>query len=179
VTYVSTYSYIAGSKDQWMPVNGARVTLSPGDLSYITDNLNNGFFIFDNLNPGTYKLKIEADLYQTEMSPELKVDSARITYQAFYLIPRSLNANQTGLRNSGESGITLFPCPARSEIYFKTGLMKGRYQVSDLSGRILIKGVMTENQGTMKIDIHGLISGVYILTLLTDGYCSYGRFLKQ
>jgi hypothetical protein len=54
---VSVYGYIANSKDQWLPVNGTKVTLQPLNISYIVDKLNNGFFIFDNLDPGTYQLQ--------------------------------------------------------------------------------------------------------------------------
>lgn len=45
-----------GTRDGKMPVNGASVTLIPGGKIYQVDTLNNGFFFFDSLAPGDYKL---------------------------------------------------------------------------------------------------------------------------
>jgi hypothetical protein len=50
---VTDYPFIQHSKDQWLPVNGAKVTLQPGNLVYQVDKLNNGFYLFDNLEPGS------------------------------------------------------------------------------------------------------------------------------
>lgn len=58
------YKYSAGSVDQWAPINGATVTLyKGGDLvdSYKTDELYNGVFVFENLEPGTYTISVEAE----------------------------------------------------------------------------------------------------------------------
>jgi N-acetylmuramoyl-L-alanine amidase len=48
--------YKQGTRDEALPVNGATVTLMPGSKTYIVDNQNNGFFMFDSLTPGNYKL---------------------------------------------------------------------------------------------------------------------------
>jgi N-acetylmuramoyl-L-alanine amidase len=48
-----------GTKDEAIPLNGAKVTLLPGNKSYLVDNLNNGFFMFDSVPPGEYKLYFE------------------------------------------------------------------------------------------------------------------------
>ncbi len=77
---VSAYPVPANSKEQWLPVNGARVTLQPGDRHYTTDPLNNGFYLFDNLERGLYSLTFEADKYVKQVVDTLRVDSARVTY---------------------------------------------------------------------------------------------------
>ncbi len=55
------FTYINGSDDQWLPLNGARVKLmnAAGDsiTQYIIDNRFNGIFMFHNLSPGTYRLR--------------------------------------------------------------------------------------------------------------------------
>lgn len=48
-----------GTRDEAMPLNGAKVTLDPGNRVYNVDNLNNGFFLFDSVSPGVYKLYFE------------------------------------------------------------------------------------------------------------------------
>ncbi len=50
------YYFKPGTKDEAKPINNAVVTLNPGNVSATTDNLNNGFFMFDSLAPGDYEL---------------------------------------------------------------------------------------------------------------------------
>lgn len=45
-----------GTRDEAMPLNGATVTLVPGNRVYNVDDLNNGFFLFDSVPPGNYEL---------------------------------------------------------------------------------------------------------------------------
>ncbi|HUW92754.1 MAG TPA: Ig-like domain-containing protein [Bacteroidales bacterium] len=48
-----------GTKDEALPLNNGTVTLQPGNKKYYVDDLNNGFFIFDSLPSGDYKLYFE------------------------------------------------------------------------------------------------------------------------
>jgi hypothetical protein len=50
------YYFKPGTSDEAMPINGAVVTLNPGNISLTLDNLNNGLFMFDSLAPGNYEL---------------------------------------------------------------------------------------------------------------------------
>ena len=61
------YNYNAGTMDQWAPINGAVVILSKNGQEvgrYTTDQNYNGVFVFENLDPGTYTLAIEAEGYK-------------------------------------------------------------------------------------------------------------------
>ncbi len=82
---VTAYPVVANSTDQWLPVNGARVTLEPGNLQVTADQLNNGFYMFDNLLPGKYSLRFEADKYEPLQVNDIQVDSAKVTYHLCYL----------------------------------------------------------------------------------------------
>ena len=69
--------YINGSKDQYLPLNGAQVTLYDASGSqcgeYTVDNEYNGVFVFWNLAPGTYKVKVTAtDYIEEEFTAEVK-----------------------------------------------------------------------------------------------------------
>ena len=58
------YKYNAGTIDQWAPINGAVVTLyKDGNVvdTYTTDQLYNGVFVFEDLEPGTYTINVEAE----------------------------------------------------------------------------------------------------------------------
>ena len=67
------YGYIIGS-DQWLPLNDITVILQPGNQIYNGDHMNNGFFMFDSLEPGEYKLIFD--------SPHYHADSTIITVTA-------------------------------------------------------------------------------------------------
>ena len=61
------YKYSAGTMDQWAPINGAIVTLLKNGqavATYNTDELYNGVFVFEDLEPGTYTLTVEAEGYK-------------------------------------------------------------------------------------------------------------------
>ena len=82
---VTGYYAPANTKDQWLPVNGAKIKLQPGDLEYTVDSLNNGFFLFDNLEPGIYQLEIEAEKYVAQAFDSVLVDSNNVTYQLVFM----------------------------------------------------------------------------------------------
>ena len=58
------YNYNATSMDQWAPLNGAVVILYKNGQEvarYTTDENYNGVFVFEDLEPGTYTLGVEAE----------------------------------------------------------------------------------------------------------------------
>ena len=61
------YNYNAGTMDQWAPLNGAVVILNKNGQEvarYTTDQNYNGVFVFEDLEPGTYTLTVEAEGYK-------------------------------------------------------------------------------------------------------------------
>ena len=59
------YPYITGA-DKRLPINNITVTLEPGNKTYIGDKMNNGFFMFDSLEPGEYKVVMDANYYHAD-----------------------------------------------------------------------------------------------------------------
>ena len=62
------YKYNASSMDQWAPINGAVVVLYKNGQEvarYTTDDNYNGVFVFENLEPGTYTLGVEAEGFKS------------------------------------------------------------------------------------------------------------------
>lgn len=57
-------NYIKKSHDQYLPLNGANVTLMDASgkqlATYKTDDFYNGVYVFRDLTPGTYKVRMEA-----------------------------------------------------------------------------------------------------------------------
>ncbi|GEM_PF-280697 len=65
VTY--SYNYNSGlPNDKKRAINHAKVTLLPQNKIYITDDNNNGFFMFDSLSPGSYQLVFDGGEYDPD-----------------------------------------------------------------------------------------------------------------
>ena len=76
-----TYYYKPGTLDQALPLNGAKVTLKPGNRVYQSDNLNNGFFKFDSVAPGNYKVVIEGvkDYFKDSLDVSVTANHSTLT----------------------------------------------------------------------------------------------------
>ena len=80
------YTYAYGSDDQWLPLNGAVVTLKKDGAevaSYTCDNEWNGFFAFFNLDPGSYTVEATCNEYKVLEEPIAVTVSANQTSYAF------------------------------------------------------------------------------------------------
>lgn len=80
---MATYPKLSG-KDQLLPLHKATITVNPGNLTYTTDDLYNGIYVFKNLAPGTYEVKAEIDGY-TSQTTSLEVKANEVTYYDFML----------------------------------------------------------------------------------------------
>lgn len=99
------FTFINGSEDQWLPLNGARVKLmnAAGDslANYIVDNQHNGIFMFRDLNPGTYRLHFTHTGYASRETT-VTVTAATTTYALTKLSVISSSSN--AVFNSSISG---------------------------------------------------------------------------
>lgn len=63
-------NWVKGTHDRFQPINGAKVSLldASGNTvkTYTTDNNYNGVYVFWDVTPGAYKVKMEADGYETQ-----------------------------------------------------------------------------------------------------------------
>ncbi len=62
-----SYNYNSGlPNDKKKALNFARARLIPGNRVYVTDEHNNGFFMFENVEPGTYTVIMDAGNYAAD-----------------------------------------------------------------------------------------------------------------
>ncbi|MEW5844433.1 MAG: Ig-like domain-containing protein [Bacteroidota bacterium] len=73
-TVPASYNPISGTRDNYKPINNIKVTLNPGGRVYNGDTNNNGYYLFDDLAPGTYSVIVEAD--------KMRPDTATVVAQA-------------------------------------------------------------------------------------------------
>ncbi len=72
-----------GTNDASMPLDNATVTLMPGNRKYFADDLNNGFFFFDSIPPGDYRLYFEGVPDFMDDSTDVKVTANKSTLVDF------------------------------------------------------------------------------------------------
>jgi len=81
------YTYITPA-DAKISLNNIKVALKPLDMVYNGDDNNNGFFLFDSLQPGEYKLIFDAPGHDKD-STTVTVDSNKTVFADMYLNPDS------------------------------------------------------------------------------------------
>lgn len=59
-------SYRKYGKDLLLPIDGAKLTVIETGQTYTVDNRRNGVYVFKDLQPGDYNVKVEADGYYTQ-----------------------------------------------------------------------------------------------------------------
>ncbi len=82
------YYYIPTARtgsESLKPLNNIKVTLQPGNKIYNGDEHNNGFFMFDSLQPGTYTVYTEAPNYYLD-SVNVTVIANKVTFADRYLL---------------------------------------------------------------------------------------------
>ena len=88
----------------------------------------------------------------------------------------SLNCSGAGISDINESNtLMIYPNPAVSELNL-LGEGAFSYQISDMSGKILLQGEVNESD---KIRIADLNAGVYNITCVTENKVQTLRFMKQ
>ncbi len=92
-------TYKKYGKDMLLPINGAVVTIEETGEIYTVDNQRNGVYVFKDLNPGNYTVKVEADGYYSQET-EIIVKNNEISY---------LNFELNKVRNTPPQVISFFP----------------------------------------------------------------------
>lgn len=82
LTHPKYLPVVSGSKDEWTPINGAKVYLCKTDFTpvqeYTVDTCYNGVFVFWNVEPGNYKLRYTANEYISD-TVDVTVTAGKIT----------------------------------------------------------------------------------------------------
>lgn len=76
-------TYKKYDKDLLLPINGAKLTVLETNQSYTVDNKRNGVYVFKDLQPGDYNLKVEAEGYysQTKLIKVLKNEHNYLNFE--------------------------------------------------------------------------------------------------
>ncbi|VBB48048.1 conserved exported hypothetical protein [uncultured Paludibacter sp.] len=72
-------TYYKRGTDVYLPINGATVTLLPDNITYTTDNLYNGVYLFKNVQPGDYTIITQHADYHNDTT-YVTVTANNVTY---------------------------------------------------------------------------------------------------
>ncbi len=100
-------SGIVSDEETGDPINGVSCTLWPDSLVYVADDSSNGLYLFDDLEPGGYRVTVEKDGYNTWTDTvEVQADDfARLDFELVNEIPPMITAT---VPDSGDTGIFVF-----------------------------------------------------------------------
>lgn len=73
--------------DKYKPLNFGKAILLPDSIVYEGDSYNNGFFFFDNINPGNYNLILEAEDYNRD-TISVTVNANKTTFADNFLMQK-------------------------------------------------------------------------------------------
>jgi len=91
-TVPSSYQPLSGTNDNKKPINFVKVTLTPGNIVYNGDDQNNGYYFFDNVAPGQYKLYFEAEDYAKDSATVTVVNHKSVFANKMMVLQPNLNA---------------------------------------------------------------------------------------
>lgn len=81
----------------------------------------------------------------------------------------------TGIRESANSGIKVYPVPARDVLFVNSDNAIRELAILSANGSL----IKLASQSRKQIDVSGLAKGVYLLRAVTEKGVSYTRFIKQ
>jgi hypothetical protein len=111
-----SYVKLSGSDDQLLPLSGVQLTLNPGNLTYTTDDLYNGVYVFKQLQPGDYEVTATKEGYHMQKQT-VTVKAGKMTYLKFKL--NQVRANPPEVTNYSPHEDLTTPVSCASPIVFE------------------------------------------------------------
>ena len=85
-----------------------------------------------------------------------------------------------GVEESTDEALTIFPNPANDLLNITSDLKEVKsYTVYDLEGRIVLRNTIANGENLNQIDINNLVSGTYLLELISNDASARKVFVKQ
>ncbi len=202
VVFVSHSGYKAGeniphihrSDDKgtdWKDISGDLPSVPVNDLVILPNNDDQVIFagtdagVYFTVNAGENWDRLGDNMpiiavFDLEYNPQ----SNRLVAGTFGKSVYSFDLEQEGLRGDGSTQVinaqrftlAVYPNPVSDQVYFEieTGFVDFHYQILTIEGQTISQG----RQSSQSIDVTGLGSGCYLLSIATDDARFIGRFIK-
>jgi len=137
-----SFNYNSGlPNDKKRALNHAVVTLLPQHRVYITDDNNNGFFMFDSLQPGTYQVVFDADQYYPDtVNVDVKADETAFA-----------NAFLTDHPGEGPSVYASLPADSAADVSTYSNIIIDFSQAMDEASVLNAFSISPKRQGTLEL----------------------------
>ena len=159
-------NYVKKTHDQYMPINGAKATLLDANgnelNSYTCDDFYNGVYVFRDLAPGNYKVRMEAEGYETQ-TKDVTVTAAKTTSFVTQLVDPNYEPPVITL---GEPNIYASELSATStdegqyDLAFTLNADATSVQVKIMDGDEVVKtidaGALTKGKNVVQADLTGI-----------------------
>ena len=184
------FYYKAGSDDQWLPLNGAKVVLIDANDhridSLVTDDWYNGIFAFYDLQPGTYTVEASLNGYKTT-TQTVTVAAEEIAGVKMRL--RNVNIGVSGQPNIYASGLSASQGDNTIAIHYVLNAPATSLKVKFYNGTTFVSEVdVTEaahltrgEHSDVVIDLSSLPKGTYTWALeaTAEGHSNLREVLEQ
>jgi len=88
---------------------------------------------------------------------------------------RSVKDNNTGIENISSNQITVYPNPAKDELYIKSELQIKKVEIYSSTGSLLL----SDNNFNRKITVSSLPKGIYLVKIYTDNGVVVSKIVKE
>ncbi|MBQ9216563.1 MAG: N-acetylmuramoyl-L-alanine amidase [Muribaculaceae bacterium] len=159
-------NYVKKTHDQYLPLNGAKATLldaAGNELkSYTTDDFYNGVYVFRDLAPGNYKVRLEAEGYETQ-TKDVTVTAAKTTSFVTQLVdpnyePPVITLGEPNIYAS-ELSATMTE-EAKYDLAFTLNADATSVTIKVMDGATVVKtidaGALTKGKNVVQADLTGI-----------------------
>lgn len=171
------FNYAPNTNDQWLPLNGAEVTLlKDGNQvgTYKVDNNYNGVFVFEGLAPGDYTFSVKADGYKElteEYKKAIKVEANQTSYAKLLLESESYVPPAIVYENYPEPNL-----PSYVGVPGKIEFSNSSKAFEDITGKIqraIVRGdstiILSDNNGEPVISLINNKTNEFVKKLSING----------
>jgi hypothetical protein len=190
--FVSGYVYLGAGKGTSTAVPGMLVYLedASGNVQTYTYTDENGAYTFTGLAYGDYTVRAEEYHYYATSSEVITLTSVAPGHHDVNFKQSPASRTITPLMSTGtksianNSGLSIFPNPAKSNLNIQWKEQPegcADLTVSDVVGREVYKSSVNINSvsGKTQIDLNGLKSGVYLISVKSDNINYSGKLSIQ
>jgi hypothetical protein len=202
--YLSTLGYEYGDRDGYATPQICELDGDTSSLELITGMWNGKVFIYTNVSdtPGKifpkkdslFALTAATEMYSLRFGQrsvpfgtnldgddrlDLMIGNIGGGLNFYASIPSPVDTIHTGLGELPNTGIKVYPNPAKDELNFDTYVMRESmvYEVVDIMGRVVLKGDVNHFYATCSINTQTLSQGMYFLKLQGSSQSFVSRFL--
>lgn len=177
----ASYKPLTGTQEDKKPLNYINVTLMPDSIVYVGDDFDNGYYMFDEVQPGDYKLIFQAEDYLTDSADVTVIAHKSVFRDRLMELVPNFNVPTVVEVSPADSSIgasTLGPIEILFDIRMNTDLTE---QSISFDPSVNVEYEWSENNKKVSITptSYFLHDTTYVVTIKTQAQTHFGVNLGQ